>query len=265
MNSIWAKRTYDLLFGKSELQGLSSLIAAQNAERQQALDYGIPAERIEIIPNGIDPLECTQAPAPGTFRQANGVAADRPLILFLGRINKKKGTDMLVEAFAQLRNKDAQLAIVGPDDGQLADVQHLIRHHNLEDRVVLPGLLSGAAVLGAFQDADLFVLPCRVDTFPFAIVEACLMGTPMVITDRCEMIDLVRGKVADIAPFDTTAFAKAMDQLLIDDDRRVRYRRNCQALIADTFSIEAVVNQLEALYARVIEERSARRCTVKHG
>ncbi len=62
---------------------------------------------------------------------------------------------MLVEAFAQLRNKDAQLAIVGPDDGQLADVQHLIRHHNLEDRVVLPGLLSGAAVLGAFQDADL--------------------------------------------------------------------------------------------------------------
>ena len=180
---------------------------------------------------------------------------DQPLILFLGRINKKKGTDMLVDAFRQLKMLDAYLAIAGPDDGQLAEVKALIGRYHLEQRVSLPGLLSGLDVLAAFQDADLFVLPCRADTFPFAIIEACLAGTPMVITDRCEIADMVRDRVADIVPFDACAFAAGMERLLTDRERYQRYRANCQIMIRDTFSIEAVVDQLESLYERVIAEK----------
>jgi glycosyltransferase involved in cell wall biosynthesis len=265
VSSVWAKRVYDVLLGRFELQGISALIAGQETERQQAVDCGVPAERIDIIPNGIDPGERTLAPPAGSFRRRTGLAPDRPLILFLGRINKKKGTDMLIEAFAQMRNKDAQLAIVGPDDGQLAEVRHLIQKRNLGHRVVLPGLLSGPDVLGAFRDADLFVLPCRVDTFPFAIVEACLMGTPMVISERCEMADIVRDKVADIVPFDAYDFAEAMDRLLLDRESRARFQSNCAAMIRDRFSIAAVVDRLEALYARVVRERKASSCSVNHG
>jgi glycosyltransferase involved in cell wall biosynthesis len=255
VNSFWVKRVYDWLFGSLELEGLSALIALQESERQQALAHGIPEERIEIIPNGIDPLERGQLPEPGSFRHRFGLTLDRPLVLFLGRINKKKGTDMLVEAFARLKGLDAQLAIVGPDDGQLAEVQGLIQKYHLGDRVILPGLLTGEDVLAAYQDADLFVLPCRVDTFPVTIMEACLVGTPMVITKRCEMAHLVRDRVADVVPFDASAFAVAMEQLLTDRERYERYRANSQAVIADTFSIDAVVDRLEAVYERVIAEK----------
>lgn len=255
VNSLWLKRVYDRLFGQMELSSLSALIAGQDSERRQALAHGVPGNLIEIIPNGIDPEEQKHVPETGIFRRRFGLKVDQPLILFLGRINKKKGTDMLVEAFSKLNNLEAQLAIVGPDDGQLAEVQELVRRHRLEDRVFLPGLLTGSDVLSAFQDADLFVLPCRTDTFPFAIIEACLAGTPMVITDRCEIAHLVKDRVADVVPFDAHAFAVAIKQLLTDRQRYERYRTNCLAVLTDTFSIRTTVDRLEAVYNRTITEK----------
>jgi glycosyltransferase involved in cell wall biosynthesis len=255
VNSLLAKRLYDWIFGPAELTGISALIAGQASERQQALAHSIPANRIETIPNGIDPAERGQISMSGSFRRRHGMDLKRPLVLFLGRINRKKGTDMLIEAFAMLDGLDAQLAIVGPDDGQLAEVQRLIADYQLGDRVILPGLLSGPDVLAALHDADVFVLPCRADTFPFVIIEACLAGTPMVITDRCEIAHLVQDRVADVVPFDATAFAAAMERLLTDRERHARYQASCEVVLRDTFSIGTVVDRLVALYERVIAEK----------
>ena len=163
---------------------------------------------------------------------------------------------MLIEAFANLEDLDTQLAIVGHDDGQLNEVQSLIEQFQLGDRVILTGLLSGPDVLSAFQDSDLFVLPCRTDTFPVTIMEACLVGTPMVITDRCEIAHLVQDRIGDVVPFDPHAFAAAIHNLLTDKDRYARYRDNSQSVFTNTFSIEATVDRLEAVYERVVAERS---------
>lgn len=254
VSSVTVKHLYDRVFGHFELEGLNAVIALQETERQQALDYGIPAARITIIPNAIDPMERASVPPCGAFRQRYGIGQDCPLVLFLGRINKKKGVDMLVHAFAHVQTPNARLAIVGPDDGQLNEVTRLIQEHGLTDRVFLPGLLEGPNVWAAYQDADLFVLPCRVDTFPLTIVEACLMNTPMVITDRCEMANLVRDRVADVTPFDCAAFAHAIDHLLQDQETRKRLQSNCAELIQNTFSIKAGVDRLEALYMQLIQE-----------
>ena len=255
VNSFFVKRVYDWFFGAKELNGVSAVIASQESEQQQIQAYKIPTEKIIIIPNSCDISERESFPEPGKFRQRFGISPDHPLILFLGRINKKKGTDMLVEAFARLDGLDAILVIAGPDDGQLEEVRGLIQKYALEDRVILPGLLSGPDVFSAFQDADLFVLPCRADTFPIAIVEACLAGTPMVITDRCEIAHLVKDRVADVVPFDAQAFAMAMESLLTDRVRYETYKANCPMVMADTFSLSVAVDRLENLYTQVIAEK----------
>lgn len=255
VNSQTVKRLYDHIFGQAELKGISALIALQESERQQALAHRVPPERIVILPNGIDPTDMEQAPPPGCFRHRLGIAPQQPLILFLGRINKKKGADMLVEAFAQLPNRAAHLVIAGPDDGQLAEVQALIKKYGLEGRVSLPGLVTGPEVLAAFRDSDLFVLPCRADTFPVVIMEACLAGTPMVITDRCEIAHLVQDRAGEVVPFDAARFAQAMNSLLTDSEKYAQYKDNCARLISDTFSIHAVVDQLEGIYRRASEEK----------
>jgi glycosyltransferase involved in cell wall biosynthesis len=257
VNSRLIKRVYDTLLGSQELDGLSALIALQESEREQALSLHIPAEKIEIIPNGMDASVPEELSPRAAFRRRFGVPEEKPLILFLGRINRKKGPDMLVEAFARLKREEAYLVIAGPDDGQLSEVQDLIRKHHLGSRVILPGLLAGAEVWSAYRDSDLFVLPCRSDSYPMAMIESCLMGTPMVVTDRCEIAPLVEGRVADVVPFEAEAFARAMDNILADGERRQRYRANCPGIMRDTFSIQAVVDRLENLYRRV----SADPCT----
>lgn len=255
VNSQTVKRLYDRVFGQAELKDISALIALQESEREQALAHNVPPERIIILPNGIDPIDMEQAPPPGSFRRRLGIAPETPIILFLGRINKKKGADMLVEAFAQMQNRAAHLVIAGPDDGQLAEVQSLIQKYGLEERVSLPGLVTGPEVLAAFRDSDLFVLPCRADTFPVVIMESCLAGTPMVITDRCEIAHLVKDQVSEVVPFEAGLFAQAMDNLLADREKYSQYKANCAQMIANTFSIQAVADQLESIYQRAVEEK----------
>lgn len=259
VNSQRVKRLYDRLLGGRELAGVDAFIALQESERELALQHQVPAERIAIIPLGLGPDGFEPRPAPGRLRRRCRVRPEQPLILFLGRINRKKGADMLVEAFARLDPAlDARLVIAGPDDGQLALVRSLVEWYGLEGRVIFTGLLTGDDVPAAFLDADLFVLPCRADTFPMAMIEACSLGTPMVVTDRCQIAHLVEGRVADVAPFEPQAFADAMSALLADADRRTLYRGNCPQVLADTFSLPAAVDKLECLYERLIEARNTR-------
>jgi glycosyltransferase involved in cell wall biosynthesis len=255
VNSFLIKKLYDRLLGSQELQGVAAVIAGQNSERQQALAYGIPPDKIFLLPNGMDLSTHAELPDRGAFRQKFGIPAAKKLILFLGRINRKKGTDMVVEAFAQVDDRNLHLAIVGPDDGQLAEVQRLVAKHDLKERVILPGLLSGKDVFAAYVDADIFVLPCRTDTFPMSIVEACLADTPMIVTEGCESAHLVKDRVADVVPFEATIFAKAISNLLTDTERYERYRANCGIVMQDTFSISAIGDQLETIYRGVISEK----------
>lgn len=255
VSSFWLKRAYDRAFRSLELDKISALIALQDSEREQARAQGVPDEKIEIIPNGIDPHLKDNLPEPGGFRKRWGLDQDCPLILFLGRINKIKGPDMLIEAFAQLERQDARLVVAGPDDGLLPEIQRLIEHHHLRERVILTGLLSGPDVLPAYQDADLFVLPSRFDAFPMTVVEACLMGLPMVITEECRIAPLLKDVVAEVTPFDACAFAQGMGRLLEDGERYQAYRANSSRVVAGMFSQQAVTNQVEALYRRVIQQK----------
>jgi glycosyltransferase involved in cell wall biosynthesis len=82
-----------------------------------------------------------------------------------------------------------------------------------------------------------------------------MMQTPMVVTDRCEIAEIVKDRVADITPFDSATFAKAMERLLTDRVRYTRYKFACQSLLRETFSLNGVVDKLETLYQRVIDEK----------
>lgn len=250
VNSLRVKRLYDRTLGGWELGGMRALIALQDSERQQALRMGVDGGLIEVIPNGLAEREEEGGGGPG-FRERYGIGGQERVALFLGRINKKKGTDMLVEAFRRMELPGTRLVIAGPDDGQLAEVKASIARYGLGERVTLTGLLDEAEAMAAMRAADLFVLPCRTDTFPTTIMEACLAETPMVITESCESAYLVKGRASEVVPFEAEALARAMEGLLKDRQRYEAYKRNCRAIFEEAFSLKAAVDRLEGLYERV--------------
>lgn len=255
VNTYFLKKFYDLVLGRRELNTANAMIVGQASERLQAISIGYPESKTVTIPNGIDLATYSALPDRGQIRKKYGIPENSPVILFLARINRKKGADMLVRAFSKLEVEGAFLVLAGPDDGQLNEVNQLIKELQLQEKVIITGLLTGEEVKSAFVDADIFVLPCRKDTFPFAIIEACALGRPMVITDQCEIAGLLDGLCATVTPFDENQFALAMTELLVDHQKYLKYQRNCNKVLQDSFSIHAVVDQLEQLYTRVVEGR----------
>jgi glycosyltransferase involved in cell wall biosynthesis len=112
---------------------------------------------------------------------------DRRFFLFLSRIHRKKGCDLLLDAFARVApaHPDLDLVIAGPDEGGLRPQLDLqAKQLGIEARIHWTGMLEGDLKWGAFYAAEAFVLPSHQENFGIAVVEALACGVPVLISDK---------------------------------------------------------------------------------
>ena len=255
VSSLWLKRIFDRVVMRPLMSKIDRFIALQATERQQIIGAGADDARIVIVPNGIQGTAVDVVSRRGRFRQRYGIEEGQLILLFLARINRKKGGDLLVKAFASLPEalrRSLTLVIAGPDDGQLNEIEALISQYALEERTVIPGLIKGEDVWDAYADAALFILPCRTDTFPIALLEACVAEVPIIVTDGCEIADLLNGRAGRAVGVDPLQIAQAIEAMMADPSAMEGYREGAKALVTSTFSIEAVADQLESLYGELL-------------
>jgi len=108
-------------------------------------------------------------------------------LLFLSRLDEKKGCRLLIEAFAQLakQNRELLLVMAGPDSSGLkSDLERLAASRGISDRVIWTGMITGAVKWGAFRAADAFVLTSHSENFGIVVTEALACGTPVLISKR---------------------------------------------------------------------------------
>ena len=110
------KWAYDRLIGSRDLPGAQAVIAVTDAERRQLEAFGVPADRIRVVPNPVDLDEHAAPIARGRFRAAHRLGASR-VVLFLGKLTPRKRVDVLIDAFASGVGADARLVIAGNDMG----------------------------------------------------------------------------------------------------------------------------------------------------
>lgn len=114
---------------------------------------------------------------------------NRPYLLFLGRIDEKKGIDLLLDAYSNLHRKTIilpKLVIAGPgvETTYGRQMQWLVKEKGLEKEVYLPGMLSGDSKWGAFYGCEAFILPSHQENFGIAVVEALSCAKPVLISDQ---------------------------------------------------------------------------------
>jgi len=254
----WAKLFYDKLFGWRTIKNASRVIALSNVEAEQYKRVGVPEEKIAIIPNGIDLSEYAELPPKGSFKKKFNIPEDRKIILYLGRIHKTKGIDILIKAYAYLKNemkcRNAVLVIAGPDDGYLGEARTLVNSLGLYDSVMFTGFISNEDKLKALIDAEIFVTPSFYG-FPITFLEACVVGTPIVTTNLGDTLEWINGKVGYVVQPKTEYLARAIYQIIIDEKLHERLSRNSQNIVKTVFSIEKVVDKLEQLYNEVANRR----------
>ena len=247
------KQVYDNLWGYRLLKDASRVIAVTKMEAEQYKSMGVGEEKIEIVPNGIDLSEFDNLPERGEFRAKYGFSADQRIILYLGRIHKIKGLDLLVNAFAGLSKplNDITLVIVGPDDGYLPSLKKLIADLEISARVLFTGPLYGQEKLKAYVDADVYVLPSIYETFPLTVLEAWACGTPVVVTDRCGIADVIDGQAGLVIPYDKEQLQHALLHVLDDDKIRLRFAEKGKLLVREKFNCEKIAEQIEDIYQSI--------------
>jgi glycosyltransferase involved in cell wall biosynthesis len=121
------------------------------------------------------------------FLAAHPALQGKRVLLFLSRIQVKKGCDLLIEAFAKVAEQDPTLHLLmaGPDQtGWVAELQALAQTHGIAHRISWPGMLQGDMKWGAFYSAEAFVLPSHQENFGIAVAEAMGCGLPVLISDK---------------------------------------------------------------------------------
>ncbi len=246
------KKLYDLIWGETILKNSSKLIAVSKVEKEQFLKIGIPVNKIDIIPNGIDVSEYETLPERGKFRKKYGIGSDEKTILYLGRLHKSKGLEFLITGFSNLldQHQDFKLVIAGPDDGFLDTLIKQIKELKIDENVFVTGPLYKNEKLEAFVDTDVLVYPESIEIFGLVPFEAIMCGTPVIVTDDCGCGEIIKEadcgylvKFGDIAGLSTR-----MSEVLINPHNSYKKVKCGQLYIKENLSYGRVINRFLKLY-----------------
>ena len=252
------KAVMENLFENRNIQGASVILFTADEEMRLAGPYigGTPGV---VVPLGLDLREFQDLPEPGRFRERFPEIGPKRIILFLGRINFKKGLDLLVQAMARIvrQRQDAHLVVAGPDnDGWGARVKEWLKKEGILDCATFTGMLLGEERLAVLRDAQMFVLPSYSENFGLAVVEAMACGLPVVISDQVNIWREVEVAGAGlVGPCEAARLAENLEGLLADPGLGAEMGRRGKELVARRFQWDGVALALQDLYSRLIANR----------
>jgi glycosyltransferase involved in cell wall biosynthesis len=250
VRNVWLKRLYHRLLGRELLAGASALIATSEQEQAELAAGGLPMEKIVLRRNGVEFPE--QFPPGGSFRNTLHISPEAKLILFLGRLSKKKSPDLLLNAFAMLEASNLlHLAFVGPDEaGMRARLEAMAGQLGIPSRVHFCGPLEGEAKWAAYRDADVFVLPSQNENFGNSAAEAVAAGTPVVVTEQCGIAPLLANVAGLVVRHDQNDLAHAIDDLLYNAVHYRTLQQGCSTVVQN-LGWDQPLREMETLYARL--------------
>ncbi|MFC1898793.1 glycosyltransferase [Chloroflexota bacterium] len=252
------KYVYDKFWGYSIIKDASKVIALTKYEVKQYKTMGLRGGNIEIVPNGINLAEFINLPKRGLFKRKWNLRDDQKIILFLARINRIKGPDLLAKAFSKISedNDSVKLIFSGPDDGYLNYLKYLVMELKIEENVLFTGPLYGQDKLEAFIDADVYVLPSIQEAFPTSVLEACACSIPVIVTDRCGIANIINNQAGLVVPYDKNALGKAILNLMNDDKKRQELGERGKLLVRENFNWEKIVKQMEYVYLNCLSPKN---------
>jgi glycosyltransferase involved in cell wall biosynthesis len=223
--------------------------------RQQVLTrYAIPACRVHVARPGVDRVAAPPRPVRGH-------------LICVGVLSRHKGQDLLVEALADLADRDWHCVLAGSldrDPDFVEQLQTRITRLGYGHRVRLSGVLTGAPLSHAYATADLLVAPSRSETYGMTVTEALAHGLPVIATAVGGLPEAL-GSTADgtrpgqlIPPGDPAALAAALASWLGDERHRHRLRAAARQRRSTLHGWEQTTQEIANALTAKMKEKSVR-------
>lgn len=230
-----------LLYQRSDLKKANAFHATAVSEKLTIKNKGFQ-QKVYCIPNGVySPSRIVCNPS----------LLENKKVLFLSRINKKKGLNYLLEAWSRINAKDWSLQIAGnDDDGTINYIKQRINQRDLKGRVELLGPLDEEKKVVAYMQAGLFILPSHSENFGIVVAEALSYGIPVITTRGCPWEDLKNFDCGWWIDLDIDQISNALSEYIFSttDKRKEELSKNAINLVNTKFNWESIAKSFMSMY-----------------
>ncbi|PCJ94029.1 MAG: hypothetical protein COA50_12770 [Flavobacteriaceae bacterium] len=242
--SKWVKGLYFYFFEKSLLSKARKIHFIGESEIE-GLGKIFPNKKFLLLPYGFEISHAKDSiqKRPGDF-----------IIGFVGRLDiYTKGLDLLVDSFKKFQEfePNSKLWIVGDSD-QKAELQRLIATHKLQNKVILWGSKFGNEKEELMKKMHIFVHPSRNEGLPVAVLEACELGIPSIVTKATNMGTYIQEERAGIAIEDENSKALTWAMVVLNSLRKQNrltvISENARKMVNDVFNWKTIINRFDNLY-----------------
>jgi glycosyltransferase involved in cell wall biosynthesis len=252
----WRKRLMEWGFQNRTIRKASAILFTTAEERELAAPFTFGTPGV-VVPLGMDLGEFSGLPEPGEFRRRHPEIGAKNIILFFGRINFKKGLDILAKAFGNVarRRQDVHLVIAGPDnEGWGGRVRTWLEAEGVGACTTFTGMVLGPEKLAVLRDASMFVLPSYSENFGLAVIEAMAAGLPIIISDKVNIWREVESAGAGkVVPCEAGELTEAILDLLDKPEMARQMGQKGHALVRDEFQWPDIAVRLQETYAILID------------
>ena len=249
----WLKRVSLRWIEGPLLEGAAAVHVTSDLERDEVESLGLKARCVTI------PLGLPRVAESGNFRPLTSIfpqLADKPIVLFLSRLDKKKNVEGLIEAFSMIAADipDCVLLVAGTGDPRyVRQLKEIAIRSAAAERILWLGHVERELKAAAFAAAKLFVLPSYSENFGIAAAEALAAGVPCLLGDGVALAETVAATGAGLATStDAVSVATAMRLILANESRRVEMSTRARELAEREYSSPVMASRLTALYNRII-------------
>jgi glycosyltransferase involved in cell wall biosynthesis len=241
------KRVYGPLVVRRLLDRAAAVLCTTTFEADRLQTWGSRTP-VVVAPLAVEPLPPADG---GRFRVEHGIDADAVVVLFLSRLDPKKGLDLLVPAVASLRDREPSLHLLVVGTGDRASSEQadaLLRAPRAQGWATRLGFLTGEPKAAACAAADVFALISRNENFGITVVEAASAGLPLALSDQVALAPAVLAAGAGHVGPDSVEGAVSALEPLLDPATRGASGAAARALALGTFAPGPAGEALEQVY-----------------
>lgn len=250
------KRIYAALFERPNLAGAAAIHFTSQQEAKISERFGLITQDL-VIPLGVDFNKNTV-----NSQQLDNLKLPSPLLIFMSRIDPKKGLDLLLPALEKLLAEKLNFHFIlagnNPQDPDYeAKIQKQIANSSLAKHTTVTGFVSGNFKATMLEKADIFVLPSYYENFGIAVAEAMAAGTPVVISNQVHIWEEVQQAEAGwVCSCEVAALTDTLRLALKDASERKRRGLNAQNYALKYYNWETIAQQTIQAYKQILANKN---------
>lgn len=246
------KRILGPLFVRPMLAAASGVICTTELEAERLVTFGAKPQRC-VVPLPV-PFPSVSKESGHQFRKKHGIPPEAEVVLFMSRVDYKKGLEFLIPSLAALKAKHPRLWFVMAGTGQpefVSGIQDLIGCLGIRSWTTETGFISGVEKQGAFSAANLFALPSLNENFGIVLVEAMAAGLPLLISDQVYIHkEVVGGGAGLVCQTSVESCQNRLSEVLENPDALELMGQRARQLAENHFGVRAATEGLLDIYRK---------------